>query len=411
MVLELYPHQAEAIKKMHNGSILTGDVGTGKSITAIAYYYIHVAKGMPKMKGVDARRMAEPKDLYIFTTAKKRDSLEWRKDLALFNLGVEENPQGVKVVIDSWNNIDRYTDIGGAFLIMDEQRLVGSGAWVKSFLKLANKNQWIMLSATPGDTWMDYIPVFVANDYYKNRTEFINRHVEYERFSKYPKVKKYHNVERLEKIRQKLLVDMPYERHTIRKTTTISCDYDKDLMERVMVDRWHVYEQRPLKDIAEMYALMRKIVNSDMSRLGEILKLIEKHPKLIIFYNFNYELEILRTLKTTLGIEVKEWNGQKHEPVPEGDRWLYLVQYTAGSEGWNCTTTDAIAFYSLTYSWRAFSQSKGRTDRLNTPFTELYYYVLRSASKVDQAIWKALMSKKNFNANAWTRKIWEKNND
>ncbi|WMI34498.1 DNA helicase [Microbacterium phage Damascus] len=407
MALSLYPHQTTAINKMHNGSILTGDVGTGKSITAIAYGYIKVCKGVPKLKETAYSPMQNPMNWVIITTAKKRDTKEWEQDLVHFNLGWAIDPNGVQVFVDSWNNIDQYEDWTDCFFIFDEQRLVGSGAWTKAFLKIAKKNQWIVLSATPGDNWMDYIGVFVANGFYKNKTEFINRHVEYDRYSPFPKPKKYHNTDRLEKLRERILVDMPYERHTIRKTTTINVEYDQEMFDRVMENRWHYEKERPIKDIAELYQYLRKIVNSDLSRLGAIMMLTEKHPRLIVYYNFNYELDLLRTLGSTLGIKVAEWNGQKHEPVPDDERWLYLVQYTAGSEGWNCITTDAIAFYSLTYSYKAFHQSKGRIDRLNTPYTDLHYYVLRSASKIDGAIWKALMTKKNFNSRAWTKKIWE----
>lgn len=407
MAIDLYPHQSDAVKKMRNGSILTGDVGTGKSITALAYYYIVSCGGMPKFHSTEFIPMQRPKDLYVITTAKKRDSKEWEEDAIHFNLAHAIGPNGVRITVDSWNNIDQYELVDNAFFIFDEQRVVGSGQWSKIFQKIAAKNEWIVLSATPGDSWMDYIPVFLAHGFYKNRTEFVNRHVVYSAFHRFPKVSRYVETERLEKLRQRILVDMPYERHTIRKTETINVTYDKDLFDRVLKDRWHVYEERPIKDVAEMYQLLRKVVNSDVARLGAIMMLMEKHPRLIIYYSFNYELDILRNLGITTGVEVAEWNGKKHDEVPTGDRWVYLVQYTAGSEGWNCITTNAIAFYSLTYSYRAYHQSKGRIDRLNTKYTDLHYYVLRSASMIDQAIWRALMNKKDFNANAWTKKIWE----
>lgn len=406
MAISLRPHQTDAIRRMRNGTILTGDVGTGKSITALAYYYTKVCNGVPNLKETTQARMKTPMDLYILTTAKKKRTFEWDDDAIHFNISRTKNPEGVTMHVESWNNIEKFADVKGAFFIFDEQRLVGSGAWVKAFLKIAQHNQWILLSATPGDTWMDFVPVMIANGYFKNRSEFIREHVVYSRFTKYAKVDRYVHTERLEKIRNELLIDMPYERHTIRKTTMRPVEYDKELFDRVIKDRWHVYEDRPIKGVAEMYQLLRKVVNSDMSRLGEIMKIAENHPRLIIFYNFNYELETLRTLAGTLNVEVGEWNGKRHDPVPEGDRWLYLVQYTAGSEGWNCITTDTMAFYSLTYSWRAFQQSKGRTDRLNTPYKELYYYILRSNSKIDEAIWRALMKKKNFNAKTWTEKLW-----
>ena len=397
MAVELHPHQLEAVRNMHNGCILKGDVGTGKSITAIAYYYLKVTGAVPRLKGMQKTEMKRPMDMYVITTAKKRNKLEWEDDASHFGLFRESNEDGVQMHVDSWNNITDYEDVTDAFFIFDEQRLVGNGTWVQAFYKIAKNNKWVILSATPGDTWMDYIPVFVANGFYKNRSAFIEQHVIYGQFSKFPKPRGYMGTKRLEANRAAVLVEMPFERHTIRHVEHILTSYDKGLYDKVAKDRWHIYEERPAKDVAEIIALARKVVNTDASRLGEMMKLVEKHPRLIIFYNFNYELELLRTLGKTLDIPLREWNGHKHEEIPDTDKWIYLVQYTAGAEGWNCITTDAIAFWSLNYSWKALQQSKGRIDRLNTPFTDLYYYILRSGAPIDQAIWKAQTTKQVFN--------------
>lgn len=386
--ISLRPHQLEALDKMKNGCILRGGVGSGKTLTALAYY----------------KKYESPKDIYVITTAKKRDSLDWNREAGLLGIGTSADASVAGVLtVDSWNNIGRYLDVRDAFFIFDEQRLVGSGAWVKSFIKISRANRWILLSATPGDTWMDYVPVFVANGYYKNRTEFIRRHVVYSRFSKFPKIERYVETGILEKRRRAVLVDMPYARHTIRHEITVPVPHDKELLQRAVKQRWHVYEDRPIRDISELFIVMRKVVNSDYARLGSVMKLAEKHPKLIIFYNFNYELDILRTLGGTLNVPVAEWNGQKHQDIPEGDRWLYLVQYTAGAEGWNCIETNAIVFYSLNYSYKIFEQSKGRIDRMNTEYVDLFYYVFRSKSHIDAMIWRALKSKENFSESGFAR--------
>jgi hypothetical protein len=400
MALDLYPHQLKALKEIHNGCIVKGGVGTGKSRVSLAYYYSRVAEGPLRING--SGRNGPPKNpvpIYIITTAKKRDDREWEEEAAAFAISGDPAVSigGIKLAVDSWNNIAQYVDVANAFFIFDEQRLVGSGAWVKAFFKIAKANQWIVLSATPGDTWLDYCPVFVANGFYENRTQFIRRHVVYKNFSKFPKIDRYVEEDYLLKLRDSVLVEMPYTRHTKRHDIKIVVGHDETLFDLVWKDRWHVFEDRPIRDVAEMFTVARKVVNSDPARLNGVIQLMEEHPRLIIFYNYNYELDMLRTLGPVFDIPVGEWNGHRHEPIPDSDKWLYLVQYTAGSEGWNCTSTNAMVFYSQTYSWKQYEQAHGRTDRLNTKYVDLYYYTLRSAAKIDVLISKALTTKRNFN--------------
>lgn len=387
--MELMEHQLEAIEHLGNGKILWGGVGAGKSATVLGWY----------MKA-DRKR-----NIYVITTAKKRDSLDWEREATNFGIGNTEDATIAGCMeVDSWNNIYKYEDVEDAFFIFDEQRLVGNGAWVKSFLKIAKNNHWILLSATPGDTWLDYAPVFIANGFYKNITDFKRSHVLYEPFVKYPKVKGYLNERKLEMLRNLILVEMPYIKHTTRIMNWLDVEYDKNLMKRVIKDRWHVYEDRPLVDVAEMFRVMRRVTNSDPSRMEKIRFLMEIHPRLIIFYTFNYELEILRTLHDE--IDVYEWNGHRKDNLPASDghdSWVYLVQYTSGAEGWNCISTDAMVLYSLTYSYKNFIQAQGRIDRLNTLYDRLFYYILVSNSVIDRGIKGSLDEKHDFNWKKWIK--------
>jgi hypothetical protein len=407
-VVDLGPHQRKAVEQLHTGSILRGGVGTGKSRTALAYYVFKVGLGEVPVNGRgDFRPMERPIDIVIITTAKKRDDLDWEGEALDYRLSRDStlNPGGISFEVDSWNNIHNYVDKKGAFFIFDEQRASGAGQWSKTFIKIARNNEWILLSATPGDRWEDYIPVFIANGYYKNRTEFMRQHVVFKPYSKWPVVDHYVEISRLQRLRNEIEVDMPYDRHTVRHVENIFVEYDQELFDRVTKDRWHIYEDRPLKDVGEMFVVMRKLVNSDISRLGAIIQLLETHNKLIVFYNYDYELETLRTLKDTLHIPMAEWNGHKHQAIPETDDWVYLVQYSAGAEGWNCIKTDAMAFYSLNYSYRVTEQCKGRIDRLNTPFTNLHYFMLRSHSMADRLIVKALAQKRTFNEKEYIKEM------
>lgn len=398
--------QLRAVQALGNGKILCGAVGTGKSRTALAYYVMVECDGNFPLNGRGKfSPMKKPKDLYIITTARKRDSLDWESECLSYMLGNDENAYfGVKIAVDSWNNIKKYAEIKNAFFIFDEQRLVGSGEWVKSFTKIARSNRWILLSATPGDTWSDYIPVFIANGFYKNRSEFMTAHAVYSRWTKYPKVDRYVEENVLERYKKSLLVPIHFQRHTVRHVKMIGCSYDRDKFDMVLKKRWNVFENRPIKDVSELHYAMRRVVNSDEARGTRVAEIMEDHPKVIIFYNFNYELDMLRQMLDELGVNFSEWNGHKHEPVPTGERWAYLVQYTAGAEAWNCITTDTIVFYSLNYSYRVLDQAQGRIDRRNTPYVDLYYYILRSNSQIDLAIWKALSKKKDFNERSFNWK-------
>lgn len=390
MTVTLRPHQLEAIENLDNGKILWGGVGVGKSHTALGYYM----------------KRERERDIYVITTAKKRDSLDWEGAAIGFGISTVRGLSSAGLlVVDSWNNIGKYIGVEDAFFIFDEQRLVGSGTWVKAFQRIAKANRWILLTATPGDTWIDYVPVFIANNLYRNATEFKREHVVYAPFSRYPKIVRYLEVRTLEKYRNMLLVEMPYTPHTTRIPHDVICDYDTELFDKVVKRRWNVFENKPLKDVSEMFRVMRKVVNTDSSRLKALGEVLHQHHKVVVFYNFDYELEIMRNWLSGNEITFTEWNGHKHESVPETDEWVYLVQYAAGAEGWNCTYTDTILFYSLTYSYRNFMQSHGRIDRLDTPFTELHYYVLKSNSLIDKAIWNALSHKKMFNERAF----WSKN--
>ena len=386
----LYPYQYDAVKSMHNGCILNGGVGSGKSRTSLYYFW--------SKNGGDMDPYREPsvnQQLVIITTAMKRDTHEWEHELSLFGEGK------IDAIIDSWNNIKKYTDIKGAFFIFDEQRVVGYGAWTKAFLQITKANEWILLSATPGDTWSDYIPVFIANGFYKNKTDFSNQHIIWNRQCTFPKIDRYVDTGILLRQRESLLVDMNFKRPTVAHHIDVECSYDKAQYKTAMKERWDPFKNEPIAQASGLCYVLRKIVNSDDSRIEATINLLREKKRAIIFYNFNYELEALRNALNDLGYAYSEWNGQCHEKIPNGDEWAYLVQYSAGAEGWNSTETDTIIFYSLNYSYKIMAQAAGRIDRLNTPYTDLYYYHLKSFASIDIAIAKAIDNKRIFNAMRW----------
>lgn len=400
----LYDFQMEAVKNAFNGCVFNGDVGSGKSRTGLFYFFKEQGGWIDENNYIP---MKNPKDLYIITTAMKRDKHEWEGELIPFGMypKPELNRYKNKIVIDSWNNIKKYVDVTDSFFVFDEDKICGTGAWAKSFLKITKKNDWIMLSATTGDHWLDYATLFIANGFYKNITEFKREHVEYDPYCRnFPKVKGFRNTGRLIRLRNKVLIDMDFKRHTTRHHEDVYCNYDIAKYKDTVRNRWDPFKEEPIQQAAGLCYVLRKIVNSDESRQVKLLELLEDHPKSIIFYNFDYERDILLNIGYEDGTEIAEWSGHAHQPIPTGDKWVYLCQYTAGCEGWNTITTDTIIFYSQNYSYKVMTQATGRIDRLNTKFVDLYYYHLKSRSGIDLAISKAIKEKKIFNEGRYVEK-------
>ena len=398
----LYDEQMDAVQHMRNGCILNGDVGSGKSRTGL-YYYFKEQGGSIISDYSSYKRMTNPKDLYVITTAMKRDSLDWDGELSLYKLSrhPELNEYDNKVIVDSWNNIEKYIDISNAFFIFDEDRVTGKGAWVKSFYKIAKKNDWIILSATPGDTWEQYIPVFIANGFYRNKTDFADQHIVWDPHSTYPKINRYLNTTRLVRLRDRILVNMDDRRITVPHHNDIFAEYDRDIYKRAIKERWDIYKDEPIAQASVLCYVLRRITNENQSRANIVLDIAKEKEKVIVFYSFDYERDILLNLYDSvlkdLGFSFGEWSGHKHQPIPETSKWIYIVNYTAGAEGWNCIKTDTIIFYSQQYSFKVLTQAEGRINRLNTPFKDLYYYHIKSRAPIDTAISKALSGKKMFN--------------
>lgn len=399
----LYDYQLDAVNRLENGNILCGGVGSGKSRTSLFWYFKENGGWIDRKKYT---RMKKPKDLYIITTAKKRDSMEWDQELTHFLLSTNPDdnlPYKNKVVIDSWNNIKKYSGAVDSYFIFDEQRLVGSGAWVKAFLKISKRNKWILLTATPGDSYMDYVPVFVANGFFRTKTEFTREHVVYSPYAKFPKIDKFINTRRLDRLRDRILVQMNYKHEIKINHEDIYCSYSVPDYKDAIRLRWDKFKNEPIQQASGLCYVLRRIVNSDESRQIKLLELLEDIPRAIIFYNFDYEREILLNLAYDSKVKIAEWTGHAHQPVPTSEKWVYLCQYNSACEGWNCITTNVVIFFSQNYSYKVMTQAAGRIDRLNTPYNELYYYHLKSRSGIDLAISKALASKKKFNERKFTK--------
>ena len=204
--------------------------------------------------------------------------------------------------------------------------------------------------------------------------------------------------------RRQILVPMVYKKVTERKRQLIYSEYNTDNYHKIMKERWNIFEDKPIENASELLQIIRKTVATDPDRKLNAKIMMDAHDRLIIFYNYNYERDVLIEIAEELGKEYFEWNGHAHEDIPDQEQWLYFVQYTAGAEGWNCISTNVIMFYSVNYSFRYMEQAEGRIDRINTPYNVLEYYYLTSHSQIEKDILSTVNRKKNFNASAWVER-------
>lgn len=398
--IQLTDYQVDAVEKMHNGCILRGGTGSGKTLTSLVHVFEKILGGSsPLYPNHTYQRPRVDIPVYVITTPKKRDSCDWTSEAALVPLSL--------TAVDSWNNIQKYEYIKNAIFIFDESKVIGYGAWTQAFLKITKNNAWVLLSATPADTWIEYMPVFIANGFYKNKTEFELEHVMWSRYAKYPKVERYLNTSRLIRHRDSILVDMPDNRATTQHHKDILCDFDFLNYNILSKERWDIFNNKPIRDISQLCYTLRRLVNSDESRLDALSSIYARHKKVIVFYNYDYELYIIRDWCAANNIVYSEWNGHNHDAIPNTKFWIYLCQYTAAKEAWNCIDTDCIVFYSQTYSYKALIQSAGRIDRMNTTFMHLYYYHFLSTAPIEIGIQKALIQKENFNEGRWFESEFE----
>ena len=398
----LKPEQQEAVDKLQSGNILVAGTGAGKSRTGLYWYF---KENGGAFIGDEYKPMTDPKDLYIITTAEKRNTHDWDKEMSLYLLSTnpEANHYQNKVVVNSWQQISKYKTVSGAYFLFDEDHLTGTGEWVKSFLKIAKNNKWIILTATPGDKYEDYGPVFVANGYFSSISEFKQRHIIYDYRPGWPRFVKCVGTARLDRLKQRIIVRMNYEHKVEVHSTDILCDYDTVLYKTVVRQRWNPYENKPIENASQYCYCLRRITNLDESRVEACKEIVNQRNRVIIFYNHDPELYLLREVDFGPDVAIAELNGHKHEAIPDTPRWVYLVNYAAGAEAWECTKTDTVIFYSQNYSYKTMVQAAGRIDRRNTPFSDLYYYHLKSRAPIDLAIEQCIKAKKKFNENTFAQ--------
>lgn len=375
MAVTFKDYQKRAINQMHNGCILCGGVGAGKSLTSLGY----IDKVYPSGT------------VYIITPARKRNTGEWFDDIR------KNDMDETRFVVDSWNNLSKYKDVKDAFFLFDEQKVSGKGTWAKSLIRIAKSNQWILLSATPGDTYDDYATVLIANGFVRNRTTWYDEYC-VTKSQPFFHIVDHKNKDVIDMMIRRIFIKMDYQsdKKRIERVIPIQARSAGEEKEILMTHK-APGAQMPFTTFAAAIAYVRMNCYDKSKKTEALRKIIEKHKKIIVFYNFLSEKLEIERAAIDANVTINFYNGQRHDPIPDTDEWVYGVQYNSGAEAWNCITTNAMVFYSPNYSYKTMEQAHGRIDRVNSPYECLYYYMLLNELNIDNKVMNALSSKKDFN--------------
>lgn len=145
-------------------------------------------------------------------------------------------------------------------------------------------------------------------------------------------------------------------------------------------------------------------------RYSMIKELLEStNDRMVIFYNFNAELEQLKVICEELDKPISQVNGSVKDldNFENIDNTVLLVQYQAGAMGLNLQKANKIIYFSLTESSDLFEQSKKRIHRIGTT-QPCFYYILMCENSVEEDIYKSLLLKQDYN-DALFKKLEERN--
>lgn len=420
---QLYPYQEKYLEGLPSRYMFSASLGVGKSPMALVHYI----------------RKAYPQPLLILAPASKVRSSDWSRELeevfAAHNLALPEyqvlsydkfayNPSNDafrKGKRPKWHEFA--PDYGGKewAVIADEVQYckAPSSNRSKALYHVAkNASFFIGLSGTPmPNGWIDFANYSKIFGFTKGITEFKKKYCDIQTYKGFPEIVGYWRIPELEKQWRSIAKPLSRENATELPERTfynIKLKAPRIYFE-YLVDRKN--EQGVLLDNPSKlaHALRQSLAKNKIDRLDEILS--STSDNVVVFYNYELELQLIKEMlaKKHKDKMMFEQNGHKHE-IPPKEAWervhnsVTLAHYKSGATGVEMQYANITIYYSPTYSYAEYEQSKGRTHR-NGQTKKCIYYRFYSVGTIEKNIWECIAQKKDFSEKLWIKNTIDNNND
>lgn len=393
----LYKLQEKILNKSKENYLFHLGTGTGKTIIALHHYI----------------KYSYPLDLIIIAPAVKVKEGGWDREIKfVFNeLGLEMP----KYEVVSYSKLKKYVAKKGHY-IFDECHYIKNSTSLRGKIskELVKKYAtcFSLLSATPASKWEEWCNYFILWGICKNKTEFYKRYVVMgrQRYGsiEFNTVVGYQNTELLkEHIKRRTskkytvndMVEMP---DLIEQYIEFKCssEYKKIKNDRIMESNGSIIK---LDTISKLYSTLRQQANiTDKLEYLEYIINSNEEDNVLIFYNFNYEKDMIINYLKSKKIKVDYIiNGvTKNYPIKENfeliNNTVTLVQIQAGGTGIELTYINKVVYFSPTYSYQDYIQSIGRAYR-NGQENKVLVYKFKVLNSIETDIWECLERKEDFN--------------
>ncbi|MBL0992197.1 MAG: DEAD/DEAH box helicase [Escherichia coli] len=415
--MKLFDYQKEAIENFESKPLNLSDVGTGKSYMSIGSY---VKSECSKL-------------LIICLAPKVNDFVE---DSEIFNLNVTALNKGTKknkellsesnLVAISFESSWRLTELNkwvdkDTFIIIDESHKVSvSKSKVTKFVMgLSKRAKYNYLcTATPVsngklENW--YPQLFISNVFRKPKKEFeqlfVIKQMRQMGSMRFMQITGYRNEHLLEQMIDEASVkykrDKGYLPEDYVYKTKKPAMYNKLKKSRLYKDDNDLRVEldnssklfNSLRQVSHGFlnGISKQVSKEPFERLDAILE-THNNERVVIFYNYKWEAEMLKQLLDKLKRPYGEYNGSVKDlkPFKNNDNGVVLAQYKSASTGINdFVISNVMVFNSMPLSSTEYLQAKGRTDRHGQDKTPLYYHIVPD-TPIEKKIFSVVTNGKDF---------------
>lgn len=293
-------------------------------------------------------------------------------------------------------------------MMLDESSMIKNETAKRTkFILSLNPSHTILLSGTPTDGKYEFLYSQLRLLGWKiTKTAYYNRYIKTELRSyggpMFRVVTGYKNVSELKaKLKEcgavfakaEEVIKLP-EKKFIKEYSTVSSDYKKFMKDRVIkIDDKELTGDSTLSKRLYARMLCSAYSKDKISRLIDLVN--STSDRVIIFYNFNTELEALRKVLFDRPISIVNGQAKNLKAYENNDNSVTLIQYQAGAMGLNLQKANRIIYFSLPERSELFEQSKARICRIGQE-KQCYYHIMMCRKSVEEKIYECLLMRKDY---------------